>query len=139
MISDGVAAKSSIVDLRMTHLSTDLLVRSPVRPLSVGSQVVIPVISRASDGVFSYHATYELDVRDHRDRKVLNATITMSAVFQIADESVSDAALQAFAEYGALDVVHPYMREILHNLTNRMGIPSLLLDVKPPLGSRLRN
>jgi preprotein translocase subunit SecB len=31
-----------------------------------------------------------------------------------------------------LEIVHPYVREIVHNLTSRMGLPPLVLDVKVP-------
>jgi preprotein translocase subunit SecB len=136
--ADLVASKPSLVELRLSHISGDLKLRSPSLPLSLDRQRVQPTMVRAADDVVVYHITYELEVADSRGHTAMSARVTMTAVFQLSNDQLPDTEqLQSFGATGVLDIVHPYVREIFHNLTNRMGLVPLLLDVKTPYGRKI--
>lgn len=50
--------------------------------------------------------------------------------YQLADgQTADDEDLQAFATVSGTFAAHPYMREFVHGVTSRMGLPPLVLDV----------
>jgi preprotein translocase subunit SecB len=87
---------------------------------------------RLSDSAVVYHLTYRLEATSANGRHVFEAQLTMSIVFELSSREFTEADLQAFGVIGALDIVHPYVREMVHSLTVRMGLPPLVLDVKTP-------
>ncbi|WP_374198072.1 protein-export chaperone SecB [Micromonospora sp. PLK6-60] len=88
---------------------------------------------RLGDSAAVYHVTYQLQALSADGKSVaFRAALTMSAVFDFSDPSLTDEELQKFGMGGVLDLVHPYVREQVHSLTARMGLPPLLLDVKAP-------
>lgn len=130
--SDRVSGLASIVDLRLRDIRADLKVPGPKLPLTVEHEV-LPTMVRLSEEAVVYHVTYRLEATSANNRRVMEAQVTMSVVFALGP-GLTEADLQAFGSIGVLDVVHPYVRETVHNLTGRMGLPPLVLDIKVPAG-----
>jgi preprotein translocase subunit SecB len=92
---------------------------------------------RLSPAAAVYHVTYRLRALSAAAGKptAFQAEITMSAVFEFTDSDFSDGDLQTFGLFGVLDIVHPFVRELAHSLSGRMGLPPLLLEVKTPVAA----
>jgi preprotein translocase subunit SecB len=91
---------------------------------------VKPVMTRLDEYVV-YDVTYNLTAQDAKGRKTVEVSATFTVVFEPRG-NVSDEDLVAFGSIGALSVAHPYVRELFHSITSRMGLPPLLLEVMPP-------
>lgn len=128
--SDRVSSLASILDLRLRDIKADLKVPGPKLPLTVDHEI-LPAMVRLSEEAVVYHVTYKLEATSANNRRVMEAQVTMSVVLSLKP-GLSEADLQAFGSIGALDIVHPYVREVVHNLTGRMGLPPLVLDIKIP-------
>ncbi|MCM0675088.1 protein-export chaperone SecB [Micromonospora phytophila] len=118
------------MDLRTRHVKADLLIPSPEPELEIWPSVN-PEVGRYGEYVF-FDISYNIRVVDAKKRDAIELHATFSLVFQILDEKVSDEDLSAFGAIGAISVAHPYARELFQNLTGRMGVPPLVLDVLPP-------
>jgi hypothetical protein len=131
--SAKVTEAASLIDLRLREISGSLVTLNPRQPLIVEPQV-IPSLSRASDTVASYLVEYRIEAVSAADRReAFRAEVTIGIVFEFSDNSLKNEDLEAFGLHGVLDIVHPYVREIIHSLTGRMGLsPPLLLEIKKP-------
>ncbi|MER5335149.1 hypothetical protein [Micromonospora sp. NPDC002717] len=129
-ISDRIAGSISLIDLRLRHVKANLFLLAPEPELEIWPTVE-PSMTRLSDLVV-YDTKYVIQAQDSRQRPAVEAEVTFTLIFQLADQSISSEDLAAFGAVGALSVAHPYVRELIHSLTARMGIPPLLLEVMPP-------
>jgi preprotein translocase subunit SecB len=134
--SDRVTAKASIFDIRLSHLQAELRTPGPPLPLSVSSPKVTPVMEAQVDPTVAvYHVTYDLGVEDRDGMQAMSASLTMSVIFDLAEHDFTNDDLAMFGGTAVLDIVHPYVREIFHSLTSRMGLAPLVLDIKTPYNS----
>jgi preprotein translocase subunit SecB len=129
--SANVSDDVSIVDLRMTNLKAELKIPNPEVPLSLADYEVVPTLVTYNASTVVYHVLYGLKVFTSKRRVAAAIEVTMSTVFDVG-HPFSEEDLEAFGFLGVLDIVHPYVREIVHSVTGRMGIPPLLLEVKAP-------
>lgn len=129
--SDRVTGAATIVDLRLSNIKADLKIPSPRLPLTFEHEV-IPSMVTLSETLVVYHATYQIKATSASKTRVLDAEVTMSVIIELSDEGFTNDDLQAFGSIGVLDIVHPYVREVVHNLSARMGLPPLVLQVKVP-------
>jgi len=129
--SADVSNHLALIDLRLKGVVANLVFPSPRRPLDLSASVVVE-ISRIGEFV-TYDVRYELGAKDRDDKEVLESEITLNILFRIKDgRDLTEDELRAFGTVGAVDVAHPYMREIVQSLTGRMGLPPLVLDVRAP-------
>lgn len=86
-----------------------------------------------------YSLEYRFSSKDSDDQLVLDGTVELSVLYQLpGDRELNDDYLTAFGEISVLFTAYPYLREILHSLTGRMGLPPLILDVmRSPLDAVL--
>jgi preprotein translocase subunit SecB len=134
--SDQVTTAASLVDLRLRHVSADLLILVPELELEIWPTVE-PKMTLL-DHYVAYDVTYEITAQDARGRRAVEARVTYTIIFEFEEnDNLSSDDFAAFGAIGVLSVAHPYIRELLHNLTSRMGIPPLLLEVMPPEPSPL--
>jgi preprotein translocase subunit SecB len=127
--SDRVTADVSLVDFRLRRLKADLLQLIPELDLEVWPTVEPSVTS--VDNYAIYDVVYVIVAQDAKGRRTVEATATFTLVFEVS-ERLSSEDLEAFGAIGVLSIAHPYVRELFHNLTGRMGLPPLLLEVMPP-------
>ena len=83
------------------------------------------------DDFVVYDVAYNLSAQDAKGRRTVETSATFTLVFD-AKGKFTDDDLIAFGSIGALSIAHPYVRELFHSLTSRMGLPPLLLEVMPP-------
>ncbi|MFI5933672.1 hypothetical protein [Actinoplanes sp. NPDC051494] len=84
-----------------------------------------------------YDFMYTLGATDATESDVFNATMSLNLVFRLEQPEALDAdRLQAFGSVGVVEIAHPYVREMVHSLTFRMGLPPFVLDVAPPIMER---
>jgi len=89
-------------------------------------------MARLGNNAVVYHVTYEFEATTADLRQAFVAELTMTVLFQLESSDLTEEELQDFGTVGVLDIVHPYVRETVHTLTGRMGLPPLVLDVKQP-------
>jgi hypothetical protein len=129
--SAKVGSVVELIDVRLDAIEGSLLNPSPRVPLSITSDVV-PTVSRLTDFLI-YNVAYHVSLADVDGQDAMRARIVLALLFKVNQTSEIDPNdLLAFASVGAIEIAHPYVREILHSLTGRMGLPPLLLDVKAP-------
>ena len=128
--SDRVTGLVSIVDLRLRDIKANLKIPGPRTPIALQHEI-LPAMVRLSADTVVYHMTYRLEATS-ANRRVLEAELTMSVALELKDPTLTERDLEDFGVIGVLDIVHPYVREIVHSLTARMGLPPLVLDVKVP-------
>ncbi|WP_112681404.1 protein-export chaperone SecB [Micromonospora saelicesensis] len=134
-LSDRVAQLASLVDLRMRDIRAEL-VNFAGDPPFIPSVSIEPNVGRVNKYAV-YDFRYSLSATDAGDETVFRARLVMNLVFALSDpDAISKEALEAFGAIGVVEIAHPYMREIVHNLTLRMGLPPFVLEVAPPLVER---
>jgi len=119
----------SLIDFRLRHVQADLRLLIPDADLELWPEVT-PVMTKV-DNFIVYDVNYYLTAQDAKGHKTVDFSATFTMVFDPARE-YGDEDLEAFGSIGALSVAHPYVRELFHSLTSRMGLPPLLLEVMPP-------
>lgn len=135
-LSDRVASVASLVDLRVRALEANLDQAAAQPPLEPSIRID-PKVGRASDYAI-YDFTYSLGATDASKEEVFHARMSLSLVFRLTDhQKISSEELEAFGAIGVVEIAHPYVREIVHSLTFRMGLPPFVLDVAPPVVERL--
>jgi len=91
-------------------------------------------------GLAIYDVKYSLSATDTKNEPVVSIELVLNLIFRISDDLIADKELdvdlRAFGSIAVLEIGHPYVREIVHSLTARMGIPPLVLDVNPPIIER---
>ncbi|GAA2475732.1 protein-export chaperone SecB [Winogradskya humida] len=129
--SNAISNNFKLIDLRLKNVAANLMLPSPRKPLDLAASVLVD-ISRLGEFV-TYDARYKLGVTDRDGRQVLEADIIYSLLFRLRDGwSPAEDELRSFGTYGAVDIAHPYMREIVQTITGRMGLPPLVLDIRAP-------
>lgn len=134
-LSNTIARGASLVDLRMRRIESELFIPSPKVPLTPKVSVE-PSVGRVGSYAV-YDIVYRLGATDDTRRDVFHARVVLNLIFSAKDEAVfnDNAALEAFGAVGAVEIAHPYVRELVHTLTFRMGLPPFVLDVLPPVVS----
>lgn len=60
---------------------------------------------------------------------VFTADLTLVAVYELSEgEEPGEEALGAFGDLSVRHTVYPYLRELIHTLTMRAGLPPLVLE-----------
>jgi len=128
--SDDVTLGVSLIDLRLRQVTASLLILVPELDLELWPTVT-PQMTRIDEHVI-YDVTYDITAQDARGRPAVEVRATLTIIFELKDNDFSSEDLAAFGAVGVLSIAHPYIRELLHNLTSRMAVPPLLLEVMPP-------
>lgn len=128
VLAARVSAGVDLLDLRIRRIEAELHSAAAEGPFSFKLDVT-PAVSRA-DKLAVYSLEYQFSSKDSDDQLVLDGTVELSVLYQLpGDRELNDDDLTAFGEISVLFTAYPYLREILHSLTGRMGLPPLILDV----------
>lgn len=128
--SDRISTSLELIDLRLKHIDSELLLPSPSTPLDLNASVSV-VASRLGEFVI-YDVSYDLTTTDRNERTVLKALITFNLLLRIKSGDLGPDDITAFGSVGAIDIAHPFAREFVSSITGRMGLPPLVLDIRPP-------
>ncbi|GLY04598.1 MULTISPECIES: hypothetical protein [Actinoplanes] len=131
--SDQVLRRASLVDLRLRKLDAELvlpMVRPPLTVLLVDLQREMSPIA----GHMVYACSYELEGQDGTGQKFFSVKIRLNAVVGVPDDPpLTQGQLKAFGAVGLIEIAHPYIRELVHSLSGRMGLPALVVELAPPI------
>ncbi|MDI6099415.1 hypothetical protein QLQ12_12505 [Actinoplanes sp. NEAU-A12] len=125
--------RASLVDLRLRKLDAELLLPVVKPPLRV---VLLDLTREMSSipGHMVYACSYELEGRDGTQETFLSLKIVLNAVVRVPDDPpLTESELKAFGAVGLIEIAHPYIRELVHSLSGRMGLPALVVEVAPPI------
>jgi preprotein translocase subunit SecB len=128
--ADRATLALSLTELRLVRIDAELLLASP--KLDITSRLDVQWSTRRLKDFVIYDVTYQVMAEDAAGIETVKGVITFSMVFKVLNDILDDEDLSAFGLLGVLSIAHPYAREIFHNLTTRMGLPPLLLEVMPP-------
>lgn len=131
--SEHVVRRISLVDLRLRRLDTELLLPVVKPPLRV---VLLDLKREMSSipGHVVYACTYELEGRDATPERFFTVKIVLHVVVRVPDDPpLTESDLKAFGAVGLIEIAHPYIRELVHSLSGRMGLPALVVEVAPPI------
>lgn len=147
-----VAASADLIDVRLFNLESTLEhVPASSGELSYSFESEVEVQeSENESAVLLVDGTYDVKLRQDADGSddgdpdggspIAQVKIHLAALYEIHEgESVdfTDEELDAFAKTTGLLALHPYARELISNLTSRMGLPTLHVGtVRIPLDKR---
>ncbi|WP_422773110.1 hypothetical protein ACN28C_09245 [Plantactinospora sp. WMMC1484] len=84
-----------------------------------------------------YDFIYTFSAKDRTGQAIFEANFALNLVFRLGQpDELSADELNAFGSLGVVEIAHPYVRELVHNLTFRMGLPAFIIDVAPPIVGR---
>lgn len=149
-----VAAVADLVDVRLFHLDSTLeQVPVPGGALSYSFDSEVEVQESDNESaVLMVDGSYDVRLRqndvdesDDEDseadgRLIAHVKINLAALYDVPEldpADFTDEELDAFAKTTGLLTLHPYARELISNLTSRMGLPTLHVGtVRIPLDKR---
>ncbi|GIG63661.1 hypothetical protein Lfu02_80330 [Longispora fulva] len=131
--SASVAGQLSLLDIRLTNADVKLISTSHSSPLETKWELAarVEVVSE----VVAYHVSYALKASGSGRKKspVFDISFALMLTFRrTSDKPLAIEDLQVFGAYGVVEIAHPYLREMSHNLTARMGVPPLIVEVLDP-------
>lgn len=134
LLSEKVSKIASLEDLRLRDIEATLYDPAPTQPLTPKISVV-PKLAKL--GYYAlYDLVYSVTAKDAKDNETVRAELTFNLVFSLNRErEIAQEELEAFGAIGAVEIAHPYVRELIHNLTFRMNLPPFVLDVAPPVAA----
>jgi preprotein translocase subunit SecB len=136
-----VAARAEIEDVRLFEVKSNV-VELPDRPTglsyTMASDVQVQYLPE-EDGLIAageYKVTIREAEQDTTDdavsddpKTILDLEFTMAMLFSVevreGDEPFTETELDAFAKTTGQFALHPYARELVADLTGRMGLPQL--------------
>lgn len=123
-----VGGAVTLLDVRLRKVDAELKMPAAEPPFHLSIEIS-PGLNLSND-VMAYDIDYRLRSTDEQGREVLTALIGLSLFYETVSEAeFEDADLLAFGQVSVVFTAHPYVREIAQNLTTRMGLPPLVLDV----------
>ena len=136
-LSEYMSRRASVIDIRVSNLHAELKnpARVPPQPFSLRSSIETPVFERGSKHVV-FNVGYHFSSADSRGQPAWDISFTLSLYFSFREDDdapIEDNALKAFGARSVLEIAHPYARELVHNMTARMRVPAIILEVLPPL------
>jgi len=129
-----VNSRCSLIELRLVEIQASLKSTRPSPPLDLQTQPLRPGLLRVGSG-FVFNVPYMLQAKGRNGEVAFTASLALSVVYNLDDEagdSFTDEELESFLEVDVLSVLHPYLREIVHSLTGRMGLTPSLIELKRP-------
>ncbi|MHB8264001.1 MAG: hypothetical protein ACYDGY_09705 [Acidimicrobiales bacterium] len=124
------ASVLELQDLRLVKLTWEMLSGSVVPPYSFD---LVPKLGYShQDELVVFEVAYHFDVSSQDDgtRTVLEGDVAYQVAYHLPDSVQLDGMdLSAFGNSTVLLAVHPFLRELLHGLTTRSGLPPLVLPL----------
>ena len=128
-----VVASVQLVDVRLVQLSAHTAIR---RPSDVGP-VDVPVrwgaeVETGTDAVFLVRATIEVRVvpREKRDKPAVQIEAVFELSYRLPDQMVVPGEVLAeFASTNGIFNAWPYARQLVHEISQRMQLPPLVLPL----------
>lgn len=131
----AIAGTSNLFDVRLTQSNIQLTrVPAPSAQLSVNVEMSPSAsisLDPENEGLLLVNADFNVRITDVGDNDdVAEVKCAFVAAFEShLDDEPSREELDAFAETTGLFAVYPYAREYISDVTRRMGLPALVLDL----------
>lgn len=144
-LASQISRRVNLVDLRTSHIRSDLHRLPESSPLAI--EIGQNVRWQRTEDVLAYELRFTIDVTDQPaesddagssgadvhdavKRPVFSAEVHLAVVYELDDDSfeATDEAYRAFGELSAKHTSYPYLRELVHSLTTRAGLPPLVLS-----------
>jgi hypothetical protein len=144
-LASRVAERVSIRDIRLMETSAELKNFSTDGPLSWDLGISSSAHYKPGDSYFVLMIGYQVTIEKPEDSAVEEADKSSDEVAEISfqfgvlcelelQESSSEITKEEVEEYGdatAKIILSPYVREYIHDVTMRMGLPPLIMDILP--------
>jgi hypothetical protein len=129
--SEWVTRNVSLLDVRLSKLNAELKNPAPAMPLQTEDSFG-RVEWDLRHGLLIYYLSYGFTARDRNKRVVWEASFVLSLSFRVpSDFEIDDDVLRDFGAVAVVEIAHPYARELIHQVTGRMRVPALILEVLP--------
>lgn len=137
-----LAAAAELESLVLTEMSFERSEALPEPPYSI-ELAAAPSAKLGESRDLVYEVGYEIVGTGEDDVRVLD----LRCKFQVAYDLKNDVepgqdAIEAFGETTVLFTLHPYLRQLTHDITSRSGLPPLLLSllkINPEVSGLLAN
>ena len=140
-----VAKRANIRDIRLFESSAELKDLSGPGRLQWDLDVTPDVSYSDGDDHFVITIFYRIEIeraddsgkfeKDGRAAEVAIISFRFGALYDLRPDSrshkIKREELDAYAKTCAISALYPYMREYVHDVTIRMGLPPLIMDVHP--------
>lgn len=130
-----IAASASLRDLRLTASDFELFAApTPGQPLDVKMDIELTGGATDQENALAVTATFTLEFGTAEDvvedrTSIAHLRFTYASVFHVNQGCEwDDEALEAFAQSTGIFAIYPYAREYVTDVTNRIGLPPLVLD-----------
>jgi hypothetical protein len=147
--ADRVAKRANIRDIRLFETSAELKDLSSVGELQWDLDVTPDVRYSDGDNYFVIIILYKVEIEraedsgrpeeENKPPAVANISFRFGALYDLepdsAGQKIRHEEIDAYARTTAIFTLHPYAREYIHDVTIRMGLPPLIMDVHPYLFS----
>jgi len=133
-----VGAGATLRDLRLRRLNAELLKPSGKSPFSF--ELTINPSFEVDDHNVLYEIDYVVEAQDADAAEMFKVNVAYTVLYEVdSDELLDESLLGAFGDVSVLFHTYPYLRETLHTITGRFGLPPLVLDTwKNPMDAALR-
>lgn len=134
LLAARVAGQADLRDVQVFKAATELVTQpQPEAPLRYDFQQDMKY-GAPDSGALVAEGTYDLTVwQEDADgrREVAKVGLLMGALYALPEEQpdYSDEELEAFAETTGQFALYPFVRQQIHDLTARIGLPPLVLGV----------
>jgi preprotein translocase subunit SecB len=132
VLASSVSQRVDLQDVRTTHVRADLHQGADSGRLVV--ELEREIVSAAEADHLMYELRFALALQAEGDAEggsgpVFTAEVHLALLYQVTEEGYQpdDQALDAFGQLSAMHTAYPYLREVLHTLTMRAGLPPLVL------------
>ena len=137
-----LAAAAELESLVLTEMSFERSEALPEPPYAI-ELAAAPAAKFGESRDLIYEVGYEIVGTDEDGVQVLDLRCKFQVAYDLKDDLEPDQkAIEAFGETTVLFTLHPYLRQLAHDITSRSGLPPLLLSllkINPEVSDLLAN
>lgn len=115
-------------DLIVQNVRSSLVTPTGKLPFTLACGNIEPKYVSPKNGRALFTVKYELSATDSLGRSIWNMSCKLVLIFEYEGEAPSNSDLKAYNPE-VLRLAHPYLTELVQTLTQKMGLPSLVLDI----------
>ena len=146
-----VAKRTNIRDIRLIETSTELKSFTNEGPFTWDLKISPSVQYDQGDQFFVLSIAYQVTVErpddpesedsDTKPEEIADISFQFGILCELEQESssseISREQVEEYADAAARIVLSPYVREYIHDVTMRMGLPTLVMDVLPSFAEEI--
>lgn len=134
-VAAAVAETAELVDVRLANVSASIEPQrstTPTPPYAIDVKLTqtvgaIEIADLPDDGTpFAVQHDYVLDIESEGERAALIECTYLAVFVHRGGSPPKREQLEAFGQTTGAFAIYPYVREMVHNLTSRFGLPVLM-------------